>query len=413
MEDANVNGQGWYYLDHGVGQGPVSSDQIRALVGAGHLATTTLVAQRGWQKWLPASEVFPELAPSSQSGTLPPPPPSAGPQNVFDPLRRHIRDFAGTEALEGFSLREMFSEVFKKRTPEELDDYFLVGSYRTTPPITEVQSGWPKPWFFFRVLLFIGVVYGAFSLAMDRFDNPNLIPGLIMMGSLAVPLSTVFLFFELNTPRNVSFAQILSLICSGGIVSLVVALFGFDYANLSWLGDMDAGIIEEIGKLAAVVILARSRRHKYILNGMLFGACVGAGFSVFESAGYAFRDLLKNENLTHMGHVIQLRAFLAPFGHVAWTAFSAGALWRVKGDRRLSPGMLIDLRFLKAFAIPVVLHMLWDSPIELPYEALQIGLGIVGWYVIFGMVQQGLRQVKAEQVAAAAAVPGDAAARTA
>ena len=63
-----------------------------------------------------------------------------------------LDDFAGLEKLEGFSLREMFSEVFRHRSPEETEEWFLVGTHRTTPGIEQVQSDWPKPWFFARVL---------------------------------------------------------------------------------------------------------------------------------------------------------------------------------------------------------------------------------------------------------------------
>jgi len=178
-----------------------------------------------------------------------------------------------------------------------------------------------------------------------------------------------------------------------------VALVGFDVSHLDWMGDMQAGIVEEVGKLLAVVILVRAARFKYILNGMLFGAAVGAGFAAFESAGYAFRKLLDTNSIDHMGSLILLRAFLAPFGHVAWTALAAGFLWRVKGDRPLSIVMLVQPQFLRAFLIPVGLHALWDSPLQIPFEALQIAIGIAGWYVVFSLVQQGLRQVRAEQVA--------------
>jgi RsiW-degrading membrane proteinase PrsW (M82 family) len=332
-----------------------------------------------------------------------PPRPAGEAQNILDPWRKRIQNLAGTEELEGFSLREMFSEVFQKRTEEEMDDYFIVGTYRTTPSIHEVQCGWPKPWFFMRVLFFIGIVYVAFSFAFRQFNNTNLIPGLIMMGSLAVPLATVFLFWELNTPRNVSLPHTLTMVCTGGIVSLIVSLQGFAVANLDWLGASQAGIVEEIGKLAAVIILVRNVRYRYILNGMLFGAAVGAGFAAFESAGYAFRALLSSRSADHMSDLIQLRAFLTPFGHVAWTALSAGALWRVKGDRRFNPSMLLNPQFLKAFTIPVGLHMLWNSPLSnaVPYYLLPLALGVIGWFVVFGLVQQGLRQVKTEQLAAA------------
>ena len=61
--------------------------------------------------------------------------------------------------------------------------------------------------------------------------------------------------------------------------------------------------------------------------------------------------------------------------------------------------MLFDTRFLKAFLIPVVLHAVWDAPLQLPFHGNQILTGLVTWYVVFGLVQQGLHQVKEEQKA--------------
>ena len=60
--------------------------------------------------------------------------------------------------------------------------------------------------------------------------------------------------------------------------------------------------------------------------------------------------------------------------------------------------MFFNGRFLKAFMIPVVLHTLWDCPWQLPLEGNAIISAVVSWYVVFGLVQQGLRQVKEEQM---------------
>jgi RsiW-degrading membrane proteinase PrsW (M82 family) len=320
--------------------------------------------------------------------------PSGG---VLQSIGNQISSLASTDKLEGFSLRAFFSEVFKKRDASEVDDYFVVGTSRTTPSIEDVSTNWPKPWFFFRVLIFLGLVYLGFYFAFQQFGNPKLIPGLIMMGSLAAPLATVILFFELNVPRNISFNRVLMLVASGGIVSLFVALVGFSVSDLNWLGASQAGIVEEVGKLLAVIIVARSFKGKYILNGLLYGAAVGAGFAFFESSGYAFEFLGKSGKLDVMFDVIQLRALLTPFGHVAWTAIAAGALWRVKGDRPFQLNMLLDGRFLKTMAIPMMLHMAWDSPFSSPFNVHLVVLGVIGWFVVFGLVQQGLRQIRDEQ----------------
>jgi RsiW-degrading membrane proteinase PrsW (M82 family) len=309
----------------------------------------------------------------------------------------HLMRAAGTDKLEGFSLKEMFSEVFKKRKPEEIEDHFLVGTSRTTPPLYEVDTSWPKPWFFFRILAFVGLLYLGFHFAMLEFRNPKLIPGLILMGSFAMPLATLILFFELNTPRNVSFYQALSLFCVGGLVSIFISLIGFNISNLGWLGASSAGIIEEIGKFVTVLIVVRMARYKFILNGMVFGAAVGAGFAAFESAGYAFERLLGN-GLEAMNYNILLRGFLAPFGHVAWTAITAGAFFRAKQDKPFNPNLLFHPSFVKAFLIPVVLHMIWNaSIIPSPFWIKHLALGVAGWFVVFGLVQQGLRQVREEQ----------------
>jgi RsiW-degrading membrane proteinase PrsW (M82 family) len=236
----------------------------------------------------------------------------------------------------------------------------------------------------------------------------------MFLGAFAVPLSTLMLFFELNSPRNVSLHMVGKLFLAGAVISLGVALLGYSLPIFQ-LGTWEAGIVEEVAKLLTVVIVMRSVRFKYILNGILFGATVGAGFACFETAGYALNEgflagllpvVVQTGQLTVAGtqagvsqmlSILLLRGILAPLGHVAWTAIAAGAFWRVKGDKPFSVSMLFDHRFLRAFLIPVSLHAIWDAPWQLPFLGNDILTGLVSWYVVFGLVQQGLHQVKDEQ----------------
>jgi protease PrsW len=346
--------------------------------------------------------------------------------SLLGTLGARLAKLTSTDKLEGFSLSAMFSEVFKARKPGELEDYLIVGTPRTTPHIDDVQTGWPKPWFFMRVLIFMAIVYFIFYQMFDISENARIVPGLIVMGSLVVPLATVFLFWELNTPRNVSFHMVLILVCLGGVISLAVSLIAFDVAHLEWLGAASAGICEETGKLLAVVIVVRNTRYKYILNGLVFGAAIGGGFGAFETAGYAFNDGFLNgflndfvKNLNNgaiekvVGHAliwgydgmiayIHRRSYYAPFMHVAWSAIAAGALWRVKGANPIRIGMFFDPRFLRTFFVPVLLHMFWNSPFLRFEGALglikPILVGGLGWYVVLGLVQEGMRQIRDEQL---------------
>jgi RsiW-degrading membrane proteinase PrsW (M82 family) len=346
--------------------------------------------------------------------------------SLLGTLGARLSKLTSTDKLVGFSLTAMFSEVFKGRKPGELEDYLIVGTPKTTPHIDDVLTGWPKPWFFMRVMIFMAVVYFIFYQMFSLSENSRIVPGLIIMGSLAVPLATVFLFWELNTPRNVSFHMVLILVCLGGVISLAVSLIAFDVAHLEWLGAASAGICEEIGKLLTVVLVVRNTKYKYILNGLVFGAAIGGGFGAFETAGYSFSDgffdsflrfFVRNPNSEALdklvGHalvygydgmiyLIHRRSYYAPFMHVAWTAISAGALWRVKGANPIRIGMFFDPRFLRTFFVPVVLHMFWNSPLLRFQGALglikPILVGSIGWYVVLGLVQEGMRQIRDEQL---------------
>jgi protease PrsW len=346
--------------------------------------------------------------------------------SLLGTLGTRLAKLTSTDKLVGFSLTAMFSEVFKGRKPGEVEDYLIVGTPKTTPHIDDVLTGWPKPWLFMRVLIFMAIVYFIFYEMFDISGNARIVPGLIIMGSLVVPLATVFLFWELNTPRNISFHMVLMLVCMGGVISLAVSLIAFDVAHLEWLGAASAGICEETGKLLTVVIVVRNTKYKYILNGLVFGAAIGGGFGAFETAGYAFNDgffsgfmsyFLKNfdaaqiEKLLNrsllvgydgMVSLIHRRSYYAPFMHVAWSAIAAGALWRVKGANTIRIGMFFDPRFLRTFLVPVALHMFWNSPLLRFEGALglikPILVGGIGWYVVLGLVQECMRQIRDEQL---------------
>ena len=53
------------------------------------------------------------------------------------------------------------------------------------------------------------------------------------------------------------------------------------------------------------------------------------------------------------------------------------------------------------FAVAVLLHMVWDSSFQVPLYGKYLFLGFVAWVVLLGLIQQGLRQVKTDQMASA------------
>ena len=326
-------------------------------------------------------------------------------ETVWGGLAGHVSDASGLERLEGFSLSGMFAEVFRRHSPEEAEEHFAIGTKATTPPLTMVRAQWPTPWAFFRIFSFSILLTIAFYWAITRFQNPFLIPGWIFVGCFGIPFATLVFFIETNILRNVSLYRVWGLLLLGGVLSLLISLSLFELTQVNeWIGPMSAGLIEEVGKLAAVVLFtSRWRNFPWILNGLVFGAAIGAGFSAFETAGYVFSSLSATEAFTAQ-ITMTMRAIFSPMTHTIWTAAAAGALWRARGDRDFSFSILVDWRFLRVFLIVIALHALWNSPIRIPllgdmtgFVLFRVLLGLIGWVIILSLTQAGIRQVAMAQ----------------
>ena len=64
-----------------------------------------------------------------------------------------------------------------------------------------------------------------------------------------------------------------------------------------------------------------------------------------------------------------------------------------KGFDQISKKHLNDKRFLLVCLIPVILHGVWDMPIQTPYYLLQIVLTVLAWVVIIYFINLGLKQI--------------------
>ena len=312
--------------------------------------------------------------------------------SFFGNLGDKISEVAGTEKIEGFNAAEMFSEVFRKRTDEEMEHYFAVGTPTTTPKLADVNPSWPRPWLFVKVFGLATLVYLGFVFAYQTFHNDKMLPGLMTIGGFVMPFSLLIFFFEVNVLRNVPLYQILKLLFLGGILSVIAALFLLTWTNpnSSWFGAVIVGVMEEAGKVAALLLVVNKLKYRWTLNGMLLGAAVGAGFAGFESAGYAFDYGL--DTITRRGLLCICG------GHVLWCALTGAALWRVRGEQKFEWTMLKDMRFLRVFALAAAMHAVWDAPFRLPLDLKYLALGFVAWVAVLSYIQLGLRQVREAQM---------------
>lgn len=353
----------------------------------------------------PMSASLPPTPPSpTDAAQTPPPPPPFACRNIYSAPESHkslvesFSEYFGNSTV-NFRLKDLFADVFKRHSVSDAEDIFICGTRYTTPPLYAVRFSWPRPWLYSRVLLIMTIAFVMLMLCLVMFDSSNAIPGVIVVGSFAMPLTTMMLFLELNAYRDVSVYKIIVTFLVGGCASLLATmiLYMFITPGMDFVGAIIIGVVEEIGKLIIVYYTISRLRTCHILTGLLIGSAVGAGFAAFESAGYAFNFLLDDEGgLYTMFDVIVLRGILAPGGHVAWAAITGAAIVMAKGNRRLNTDILTSGKFLKLFAIPVVLHSIWDMPIGIGEDILLIPtlLTVAVWAVLIALINVGLTEVR-------------------
>lgn len=313
-----------------------------------------------------------------------------------------INGMVGEKGNIDLKLGDVFSAVLKKHTKTEGEILFISGTELTTPKESEISTSWPKPWLFSRVFLVFAITYILLYISTFTFQNPNALPGLIVIGAFAVPFSLLIFFWETNAPRNISFYEIAKMFFVGGASSLVITLFLysiFPVSELDYTGAIGVGVMEEVSKLLIIAYFIKRLDVKFILNGLLIGAAIGAGFASFESAGYAFNLGLVYGDQAMISNIFN-RAWMSIGGHVVWAAISGAALVYVKGNKPLNSNHFTDGRFIKLFLVPIALHSIWDMPLYFlqGFYFLFLILIITAWIFIFTLMNAGLKQLGSDRM---------------
>jgi RsiW-degrading membrane proteinase PrsW (M82 family) len=297
-----------------------------------------------------------------------------------------------------FQFPHLFSTIFRVHNRKEVDAILLGDTQDILKSPDEIE--WPQTWLYSRIFLWMLLL----TVVMFFMKN-NLycLPGIILLGTFSMPIVMVTYFLEMNVSREVNVIKAGSVFLLGGVFSIffntLITPFFSGWEEL--LKASVAGLTEEPAKMLILLFfVGNNKRYPHILNGILLGASIGAGFAAFESAGYAFGaffDMLSSAtpqwSFEHMAHVIFIRGYTTPFMHTVWTAAVGGALWTVRANNSFNMSMLFDKRVLGTFFFSVVLHMLWNSG----WLSLK-SLGLLAWIVVFYYLRLGLQQLADEQV---------------
>ena len=296
-----------------------------------------------------------------------------------------------TATAPSFSIwRVLFGGVFHRHTEGELAA-ILNGKSRM-PENGET----PKAWLWSRVFLVSTIL--AVVLLFLALKNSNALPGFFLVAAFGTPTAALVFFQECNVAGRVSAWKTISVFLVGGVLSILMTQIiggtGFGSTVLGALDAAGAGPVEEPAK--AVILLwfaARGKRYPFILDGLLLGAAVGAGFAAFETAGYIFRWFMigfmsegVEAGFGAMTEIAVIRGSLAPFMHIAWTAAIGGALWSARGTDGDLSSALFSWRTWGVFLLSVCLHTLWNAGLAGSW------LAMIAWIPLINYLRRGIAQ---------------------
>lgn len=234
---------------------------------------------------------------------------------------------------------------------------------------------WRKPafWFFAAILLATTILSLFMQLGFASLSPEGWVLSWLLMLVYAIPMFLLVYFLDLyeREPLSLVFgallwgafaSTLLSIVASTGWQDVAFSLLGEN--SLEWGAAVIAPPIEEILKGAGVLFIALIARDEIddLLDGFVYGAIVGLGFTVVEDVLYFIGVFGGSIGGVLEGFFIRVVAS-GLYGHMLYSGlFGIGVAFFVtrRGRMPTSRRVLIAGGLI---AIGIVGHALWNSPL--------------------------------------------------
>jgi len=230
-------------------------------------------------------------------------------------------------------------------------------------------------------------------------------PAASVIGVVLAAVPFVFVWFAVRLvdrwepePRRLLFFAV-----AWGAVAAVAIALGVDLLLLLTFGRLDpafssvvqAPVVEELAKGLGLLLLYTGARRAFDgpVDGIVYGALIGAGFAFTENVQYFATSLIEGGAL-QVGTTFFLRAILSPFAHVMFTSM-LGFAFGLAARRSLSTGAALR------YAVPglvaaMLLHGLWNGSAVLfdffeVYATVQVPLFVLFVLGVFALRREEAR----------------------
>ena len=170
---------------------------------------------------------------------------------------------------------------------------------------------------------------------------------LIILAAISVGVLYLWKIRSYDIYEKEPFLKLLLIAVLGGIVSVIVSLFIYEFMDVKrdFLNAIfKIGMVEEFSKLAALFILYFIIKGDFneIVDGIIYITAISLGFAIIENIMYAF-----NSELPY--RILLLRSVYSVLGHISFAGYMGIAFYIHMKVHRNYVGLMVSL-FIAALA---------------------------------------------------------------
>lgn len=224
-----------------------------------------------------------------------------------------------------------------------------------TAHVNQAQESKPKLPSWLSIPVIIGLIATVLSILLLLAYSPKgtsigLVLGLVPL-LIVLPVLTWLDRVE-PEPRSSRIHALLWGATLAGFVSGIVNTIVATVSSEAWAAVVSAPLIEEFMKGLGIYWALRRREVDGIMDGIVYAGWVALGFAVIEDVLY-FSDAVDQGILTQ---VFVLRAFLTPFAHPLFTAWTGLAIGLAVARRQS-----VAANAFWGFGLAVASHAAWNG----------------------------------------------------
>lgn len=201
---------------------------------------------------------------------------------------------------------------------------------------------------------------------------------LIILAAITVGVLYLWKIRSYDIYEKEPFLKLLLIAVLGGIVSVIVTLFLYEFMDVKrdFLNAIfKIGMVEEFSKLAALFILYFIIKGEFneIVDGIIYITAISLGFAIIENIMYAF-----NSDLPYK--ILLLRSIYSVLGHISFAGYMGIAFYIHMKVHRNYLGLIVSL-FIAALAHGFYDGVLFHSELTFLFTLVFIIIVVVQFWI--------------------------------